>query len=391
MKKIIISILIILALSGCWDYKELNNYSIVTGVAIDKSDDKYEVSVLISNSPKNGSDAESSKAKIVVYSGTGDTIFAAFKDIGLISPKELYLGHFSVLIISEDIAREGIKPVIDIFLRESTSKKNFYVTITRDCKAKDTLKIITPLSDFPSQNITDNLLSTTELQGLVSNINFNELLSNLERSGIEPVMNSIKIIGDEKKGSSNKNVETSEPKSYIKLDTIGIFKGDKLIDFTSKTESVGINVINNKIAEMYVKVKYNNGYVVINTTKFSSDVKVSLENNKPVIKINAKGEAKIVEVNCDIDLNSDKELSELNKKLNKEVKRYIKKGLSVAQENESDIFGFGLKLYQDHPKYYNSIKDNWNEELKNINVEIKTDIVLKSKGSSQKSLEENHE
>ena len=391
MKKIIISILIILALSGCWNYKELNNYSIVTGVAIDKSDDKYEVSVLISNSPKNGSDAESSEAKIVVYSGTGDTIFAAFKDIGLISPKELYLGHFSVLIISEDIAREGIKPVIDIFLRESTSKKNFYVTITRNCKAKDTLKIITPLSDFPSQNITDNLLSTTELQGLVSNINFNELLSNLERSGIEPVMNSIKIIGDEKKGSSNKNIETSEPKSYIKLDTIGIFKGDKLIDFTSKTESVGINIINNKIAEMYVKVKYNNGYVVINTTKFSSDVKVSLENNKSVIKINAKGEAKIVEVNCDIDLNSDKELSELNKKLNKEVKRYIKEGLSVAQENESDIFGFGLKLYQDHPKYYKSIKDNWNEELKNINVEIKTDIVLKSKGSSQKSLEENHE
>lgn len=391
MKKIIISILLILTLSGCWNYKELNNYSIVTGIAIDKSDDKYEVSALISNSPKNSGDAESSEAKIVVYSGTGDTIFAAFKDIGLISPKELYLGHFYVLVISEEIAREGIKPVIDLFLRESTSKKNFYVTITRDCKAKDTLKIITPLSDFPSQNITDNLLSTTRLQGLISNVNFNELLSILERSGIEPVMNSIKIIGDEKKGSSSKNVETSEPKSYIKLDVIGIFKDDKLIDFTSKEESVGINIINNKITEMYVKVKYNNGYVVINTTKFSSNVKVLLEDNKPIVKINAKGEAKIVELNCDIDLNSDEELSKLNKELNKEIKRYIKKGLSVAQENESDIFGFGLKLYQDHPKYYNMIKDSWNSELKNINVEIKTDIVLKSKGSSQKSLEEKHE
>ena len=202
MKKIIISILFILTLSGCWNYKELNNYSIVTGIAIDKSDDKYEVSALISNSTKNSGDAESSESKIVVYTGTGDTIFAAFKDIGLISPKELYLGHFYVLVISEEIAREGIKPVIDLFLREATSKKNFYVTITRDCKAKDTLKIITPLSDFPSQNITDNLLSTTRLQGLISNVNFNELLAILERSGIEPVMNSIKIVGDEKKGSS---------------------------------------------------------------------------------------------------------------------------------------------------------------------------------------------
>ena len=44
------------------------------------------------------------------------------------------------------------------------------------------------------------------------------------------------------------------------------------------------------------------------------------------------GEAKIVELNCDIDLNSDEELSKLNKKLNKEIKRYIKKGLNVSEE-----------------------------------------------------------
>ena len=31
-------------------------------------------------------------------------------------------------------------------------------------KAKDTLKIITPLTDFPSQSITDNLKSSTNLE-----------------------------------------------------------------------------------------------------------------------------------------------------------------------------------------------------------------------------------
>ena len=51
MKKIILSFVILFLLTGCWDYNELNNYSIVSGVSIDKSGDEYEASVLISNSP----------------------------------------------------------------------------------------------------------------------------------------------------------------------------------------------------------------------------------------------------------------------------------------------------------------------------------------------------
>lgn len=43
MKKIILS-LFILMLCGCWNYNELNNYSIATGMAIDYEDNKYIVS-----------------------------------------------------------------------------------------------------------------------------------------------------------------------------------------------------------------------------------------------------------------------------------------------------------------------------------------------------------
>ena len=55
MKKIIFSFIVVLLTSGCWNYKELNEYSIVTGIAIDKSDNGYKVSVLISNVPKGNS------------------------------------------------------------------------------------------------------------------------------------------------------------------------------------------------------------------------------------------------------------------------------------------------------------------------------------------------
>ena len=48
MKKLLI-IPLILLLTGCWNYYELNNLAICTGIAIDKIEDKYEVTYLISN------------------------------------------------------------------------------------------------------------------------------------------------------------------------------------------------------------------------------------------------------------------------------------------------------------------------------------------------------
>lgn len=388
MKKIIASFFILFCLSGCWNYKELNEYSIVSGVAIDKSGDEYEASVLISNSPKNSSDSNSNESQVVVYSGKGKTIFNALKDIGLVSSKELYFGSFSILILSEDIAKEGLNNVIDFFVRYPNARKNFYVVLSKDCKAKDTLKIITPLTSFPSQNITDNVRSTTNLQGIVSSINFNDLLSKILSDGIEPTINYIEIIGDEKEGSSQENLEESEPKAYTKLGNLGIIKNDKLVGFANHDESVGINIINNKISEMYLDIDYKDGYVVIDSTSFSSNIKINLKNNKPNININLGGEARIIEVKGDVDLEDSKVIEELQKKANKKIKKYVEDAIKLAVKNETDIFGFGKMYYQEFPDYFNKVKKNWNKNLGDINIKIKSNLMLKNKVSSKNSLEE---
>ena len=264
MKKLIILFIFIFGVCGCWNYKELDDYSIINGIAIDKKGDDYEVSILISNASKSsGESPDSSESKGVVYSGKGDSIFKALKNISLISPKELYLDHFSILIISEEIASEGIYNIADFFLRYPNARKDFSIAIAKNCKAKDTLKIITPITDFPSQSIADNLKFSTKLQGSISNVTYNELMYNLLAKGKEVTINGIEIIGDVKEGSSKDNTESIEPKTYLKLSNIGIFKEDKFISWATEEESYGINIINNKITELYIKININDGYVVV--------------------------------------------------------------------------------------------------------------------------------
>lgn len=389
MKKVILSLIIMFLLSGCWNYNELNDYSIVSGVAIDKDGDEYEASVLISNSPKsNSSESNSSQTQVVVYSGKGDSIFSALKKIGLISPKELYFGSFSVLVISENVAKDGIDSVIDFFVRYPNARKNFYVVLAKDTKAKDTLKIMSPLSSFPSQKITDNVKTTTELQGIISSINFNDLLSKLLTDGTELTINCIEIKGDKDKGSSQENLESSEPEAYTKLGNLGIFKDDKLVDWATRDESLGINIINGKTSEMFLDLKYGDGYVVIDSTSFSSSVKVKIKNNKPVINIDLSGEARIIEVKGNIDLEDSKVIEDLQKEANKKIKKRVNQAIDLAIKNKTDIFGFGNKFYQEYPKYFNSVKDEWNNTLDKLIINIKSDLMLKNKVSSKNSLEE---
>lgn len=390
MKKFFLLFIFFLLLSGCYDYKELNDYSIVTGIAIDKSNNMYEVSVLISNSSKSSTETDSKESNVVVYSGKGTSLYSAFKDIGLISPKEIYIGSFSVLIISEDAAKEGINNVVDLFLRYPNSKKSFYIVIAKD-KANDVLKIMTPLANFPSKNISSNLSSSTDLQGIIGKVSFNELISILVQDGINPVINTIKIIGNEEKGSKQSNLETTEPKTYVKLSNLAIFKNYKLVDIANKEESIGINFINGDVKETYLKVKYNNDYLVIDITKVKSNINTHLENNNPKVTISIKGNAKIIECNADINLENHKNIEKIQKLTNKKVKNIIQKGIKISKKNSSDIFGFGLNLYKKHPNYFKRNKDNWDNIFKNLDIDINTNIILKNETSSKNSLEDTND
>ena len=386
MKKFILVLTFLFLLSGCYDYKELNDYSIVTGISIDKIEDKYEVSVLISNSSKSSTETDSKESNVVVYSGKGTTLYSAFKDIGLISPKEIYIGSFSVLILSENVAREGIDNVVDLFLRYPSSRKSFYIVISKD-KAKDVLKIMTPLANFPSQNISNNLSSSTDLQGIIGKVSFNKLLSILVQDGIDPSINTIKDIGNKEKGAKQSNLESTNPKTYVKLDSLAIFKNYKLVDIANRNESIGINFVNGNIKETYLKLNYNDGYVVIDTNKIKTSIKTKLDNN-PKVNINIEGEAKIIECNGNIDLEDYKTIEKLQNLSNKKIRKIVNQGISLAKKNNSDIFGFGLKFSKSHPKYFEKNKDNWDKIFKNLNIDTKVKIILKNKVSSKNSLED---
>ena len=383
MKRLILLISLIIICSGCFNYNELNNYAIATGMAIDISNNEYEVSVLISNSPKSSNQANGKNYTTVVYSGKGKTIYEAIKQIGLISPKELYIGHLSVLIISEDVAKTGINSSIEFLLQEPRSKKNFYVAISKDSKAKDVLSVTSPLTDFPSQNLATNLKTTTSLQGSVNATDFNTTLYKLVNIGIDLSLNGFSIVGDTKNGVKNSNIETNVPKAYIKLSPLAIFKDDKLVSWTTKNESRGINIINDKIKEIYLRLDCDQGDIVVDTEALETKKAIDKNGN---VTLKTSGKASISEISCDIDLTKQSNINKLEKRIETKIKELENKAIKLSKKYSTDIFGIGLMYYQDNPDKYNKIKD-YDKFYKTIKFTTKVDIKLNTLGSIKQTLE----
>ena len=380
MKKLLIFFTLII-LTGCWNYQELNDYAIVTGMAIDLNKDEYEVSLLIANGDK--SEDGNSKAKVTVSSGKGESIYEAIKSVSLATPKELYISHLSVIVISEDIARQGVTPVLDFLLREPQSHQNFYLIIAKDSKAKDCLSILTPLADYPSQNITYNIKMTEQLQGRITDASFNSFVSKILEKGNNPVTNSLIIIGSTDKGTNEEEQQNSIIGAYTKLDTLGLFKDDKLIDWATMEESIGVNMILGDVNTFYVTIPCGNDNVVISSNNY--EIKKDIE--KDSITLNIQAEGMFNEVGCTIDLEDNNTIKKYQEKVEDKIKIYINKAIDKAKNIKSDVFGFGYLTYRKYPKYYNSI-DDWDQHFTNLTIKTNVKFNLKNKGSLEQTIGE---
>lgn len=388
MYKKLFIFLIVFLLTGCWNYQELNSLAITTAIAIDITDNgEYEVSIMIANSRKSQSASQDTESQTIVYSGKGENITAALKEIDLVNPRQTYIGHVSIVIISEDIAYAGVADILDYFARDSESTKRFQLAIARDCKAKDVIKILTPLETFPAQSISQNIEVSHQSQAISTSELYADFIYDLLEDGVNPVLPSITVKGDEDDGSKSENLEQTVPEAILKLDTIGIFKEDKLLEYVSDDESRGINLIRDHIDQMNVYLEYDNCNITIEILE--SDTGFKLDGGDPAkIIINNKGTATIIEDNCKHDLTDNDVIKEIEKKAEKKLNSLMEKTIKVAREYKTDILGFGYFMSKRNPKYFKKF-NKWDEEgFLQIDYKINTNISLKTKGAAKRTVKE---
>ena len=382
MNKKVLVLLVLFLLTGCYDHKELNSISIMTATEINKVNNEYIISAQLVN--PQSKDTVNVQAPFIIYEGKGKTIQEAYRQIKLQSSRYLYPNHLQILIINEKLAKEDISQIIDFYLRTSHIRAEFNVIIGQN---ENILKITTPIDDISSTSILDTMETNNKYLGVTNLVTFDEFANMSIDKNLEIILPSIKALNYNEEGQTNENTENTKPESQYKLGTLTVFKDNKLQGYLTEEESITYNIIENKIESTLVTYECEKDkYITVEMTDIKSDI--NTKNKEINIKIKLTGN--INETMCKIPLDENKDMKELEKKLEKYIDELTEKNInSIRKTYNSDIFGFLDLIYKKDYETYKEIKDNWYESVyQNIKINVSTSINITGKGNIMEGINE---
>ena len=357
------------SLTGCWNYREINRLSIVSGLAVDKaSDGSYLLSVEIVNIEEGGREV---KIKPKILETKGKTIQDAIRNALKITSPRLYFGHMETVVISETVAREGIYDIVDFLSRDIEPRMNIDLLVSAEKTAGAILHSQSVTTQIRSYEL-DRMLRDQKDASKILRVQVYEFINNMAGEGISPVLPCVK-------GIANEGMETSE------LSETAIFKGDKLLGFTGDEETKYI---------LYVQDKVKGGLLDLENVANIRDAKTSLdifssktkiqpvyENGKFKMIINTDTKTRINEQATNFNFTSTEGIALLEKEAGKQLETGIKNTIRELQKDyNSDIFGFGATIKRNMPDLWKKVEKDWPTLYKDLEVSVHSTVRIKNTG-----------
>lgn len=341
MKKILIIILTLLLCTGCFDYKEINDLAIINAIGVDYENDEYVITLEILN---DQIDKDSSKITSYTKVGHGKTLTSAIENAADKLSKQLIFNHIKLMILSKSIIEEKFENIIDLFLRNTYFRENFYVISATKNKPETLLNHTTNESPIASTAIIDTLESIS----YSSNTNilkmFDEIIEEVITYGIDTCFSNITLKDDE----------------FI-IDGMSIFNN---YNYKGNLNSEYVKIYK-LLTDNFDRPSYTINYDNLSFTVAINNGKLNTEINNGSINVNGNLMGRILDNDPAFNIRDPKNLERIDNDftnlLNKKISEFIK----VLQDNNSDILGITKNYYK---KTRTKDKDYW------LKLDIKSDI-----------------
>ncbi|HHV71842.1 MAG TPA: Ger(x)C family spore germination protein [Clostridia bacterium] len=406
MKKILLSILVIILIfnTGCWDRKEIENRAYVLGVAIDKyppsptgqegeeetpqeEEKKVEKSGIYTGQPKyaltvqipivkkasyrtttRGNVGDSGSSRTWQITEEGNSFLEMLRNMGTRINQTIYLEHMQVIVISEAAAREGLKKIVDFFVRDPEARRRVKIYISSG-EAKSVLDVEPRVEDFSSTYLA-NLAVHSRINGkILEKTDLGETMENIHAgnafmlSRVEPTKDEIK----------NAGVALFNSKSFM----VGWLDGLELegVKFIRNLYEGGIVTAENP--------EYPGSVIVLEVKKVKSRIVPIVNNNEISFKIQLKVKGNYAENENELvyqHLSRDffeKAEEAFARKIEEICQRSITK---IQKEFGTDVFLFNVVLKTKEPALWKQLEDDWETVFPQIKTEVEADVSIKLHG-----------
>lgn len=360
--------------AGCWNYREVDMLYVVAGAAIDKGKtERYSVTTELIHI----SGGKDSKMTPIVISAEGKTLFDAVRNIISVSGKRLYWSHIKVIIISKELASDGMLHLLDWIIRDAETREDTPLLIARDETAQEIFK------GESTENVLSLALSETlENQKSLGKAQITDILDYEIASNIKGESITIPAI----------HLKQENEKKLPEIMGTAVIKNDRFAGFLDGEETKYLYFIRDEIKTgiLTEEIQKNNDQNLISLEIFKSKTKVTpiVENNTIKFNIDIETRVAIDEVNGSGNFFTEKATKELEQaaeaSLTTQIEAFIKK---IQSEYGADIFGFASKLWENQPQTYNTVIKNWDEIFKSLQVHVHSKIIIENSALKEDSEE----
>lgn len=341
MKKILIIILTLLLCTGCFDYKEINDLAIINAIGVDYENDEYVITLEILN---DQIDKDSSKITSYTKVGHGKNLTSAIENAADKLSKQLIFNHIKLMILSKSIIEEKFENIIDLFLRNTYFRENFYVISATKNKPETLLNHTTNEAPIASTAITDTLESIRYSSNTNVLKKFDEIVEEVITYGIDTCFSNITLKDNE----------------FI-VDGMSIFNN---YSYKSNLSNEYVKIYN-LLTDNFDRPTYTINYDNLSFTTAINNGKINAEINNGSINVTGNLMGRIIDNDPKYNIRDPKNLERIDNDftnlLNKKISEFIK----VLQDNNSDILGITRNYYK---KTRTKNKDYW------LKLDIKSNI-----------------
>lgn len=337
IKKIFLACILIVmlfTLTGCYSTMDMDKYFYIVGLGLDITEDgQLQVSVqiantLLSNSQESsGNSGGSASSEYRIYSVEAETIESAISILNNYLNKKINLSHCTILVISEELCKMGIKEYIST-LANDTELRHSCVFLISSSTAVEILEKVGVSGKVFSSRLYDYLTTSTKYTGYTVNSTFGTFFMDMQNYQRDSIGIYCQIISD-----------------TIQNNGTAIFKEDTMLGHISAIDTIGHLMMTNELESCELTLPHHeqqNEHIDLDVRLYKpTEINIEILNGTPFFSISIFPKASILNSGEGYDFTTMNSIKEVEQATNQYITNIVKQYLyEISKEYNADIVGF---------------------------------------------------
>lgn len=362
---------------GCQSARELNELVIVMGIGMDndeKNPDNIKLTAQIVlpekiSTSEQGGMSSGSEGPYNNLNSSANNTFEAIREYTHMVSGRLYIAHAQIFLIGKEIAKRGIAPYLDFFIRAKETRPTTKLVIS-ETTASDVLSVKPNKDMLPAMS----LVKLVEGQVATSQSKETKLLDYIKAMQSGTASLTVPIV----------RVEEKEGGQVISVSGMAVFKKDKMVGELSENETRGMLWVLGEVQSAAVNVKIAGGIASLEVLGANSEISPDVKDGKITMTVSVNVAAELAEQTCEENLATPDNMKKLQSLAGEAICSEIVLAYNKAASLKADVFGFGEIIHQRYNKVWHGMEPDWERLFPKIVLDIRTDISIKSAGAIEK-------